>query len=118
TFAASRLLRTTRAYRVATLQPAGPPLGAAGRVVNAAFSPDGRSVALLGGPPEGASSEAKELVVWDWASGRRIWGATLPSEPRGLSYRPDSARLAVLCGGGELLLFDANDGREDLRWRA
>ena len=39
------------------------------------------------------------------AAGER-WRAALPSEPRSLSYRPDGRRLAVLCGGGELLVFD------------
>jgi eukaryotic-like serine/threonine-protein kinase len=57
-------------------------------------------------------------VVWDWASGRPRWRAALPSDPRSLCYRPDGRRLAVLCGGGELLLFDHDAGREALRWGA
>ena len=57
-------------------------------------------------------------MVWDWSSGQEGWRAALPSEPRSLSYRPDGRRLAVLCGGGELLMFDPANGREALRWQA
>jgi len=110
-------IRSTRAYRVATGRPAGPPLRPGGLIVDATFSPDGRSVATLDAR-EGSSKEGPEVVVWDWASGRQGWRAALPSEPRSLSYRPDGHRLAVLCGGGELLVFDPADGREALRWRA
>jgi WD40 repeat protein len=110
-------LRSTRAYHVATGRPAGPPLRAAGLVVDAAFSPDGRSVAFLGGL-DVTSAGVQEVVVWDWASGRSQWRAALPSHPRSLSYRPDGRLIAVLCGGGEALMFDAGSGREVRRWRA
>ena len=116
-FLRERALRSTRASRVATGRPAGPPLRPGGLIVDAAFSPDGRSVATLGAR-DGPSTEGQEVVVWDWASGRQRWRAALPSEPRSLSYRPDGRRLAVLCGGGELLVFDPDDGREALRWQA
>ena len=112
----ARALRSTRASRVATGRPAGPPLRPGGLIVDAAFSPDGRSVATLGAR-DGPSTEGQEVVVWDWASGRQGWRAALPSEPRSLSYRPDGRRLAVLCGGGELLVFDPDAGREVLRWQ-
>ena len=29
-----------------------------------------------------------------------------------MAYRPDGGRLAALCGGGELLIFDSQTGRE------
>jgi WD40 repeat protein len=109
-------LRSTRAFHVATGRPAGPPLRAAGLVVDASFSPDGRSVAFLGGL-DASSAGAEELAVWDWASGRREWRAALPSQPRSLSYRLDGRLIAVLCGGGEVLMFDAGSGREIRRWR-
>ena len=35
-----------------------------------------------------------------------------------MSYRPDGRRLAVLCGEGELVVFDSDGGHETLRWRA
>jgi WD40 repeat protein len=113
----ARALWSTRAYLIATGQPAGPPLRPGGLIVDAAFSPDGRSVATLDAR-DGKASEGQELQVWDWASGRRLWRAALPSEPRSLSYRRDGRRLAVLCAGGELLVFDPGDGREAQRWQA
>ena len=116
-FLSGRSVRSTRAYHVATGRPAGPPLRPGGLIVDAAFSPDGQSVATLDGR-EVRSNEGQAVVVWDWASGRQRWRAALPSEPRSLSYRNDGRRLAVLCGEGELLEFDTADGREALRWRA
>jgi len=112
-----RKLRSTRAYRVATGRPAGPPLRPGGLIVDAAFSPDGQSVATLAARDVGLA-EGQEVAVWDWASGRRRWRGALPSEPRSLSYQPEGRRLAVLCAGGELLVFDLGAGREALRWRA
>jgi len=113
----SLALQSTRAFYVSTGQPAGPPLRPVGRIVDAAFSPDGQSVATLGAGA-GSSKEGHEVQVWDWENGRQKWRAALPSEPRSLSYRPDGRRLAVLCGGGELVVFDPDNGRESLRWRA
>jgi WD40 repeat protein len=112
-----RVLRSTRAYRVATGEAAGPPLRPGGLIVDAAFSPDGRSVATLDARDTPAS-EGQEVRVWDWTSGQRRWRAALPSEPRSISYRPDGRRLAVLCAGGELLVFDPGEGREVLRWQS
>ncbi len=42
-------IRVTRAYHVATGQPAGPPLHSGFLIIDAVFSPDGRSVATAGG---------------------------------------------------------------------
>jgi WD40 repeat protein/serine/threonine protein kinase len=117
TFAGGRTLRSTRAYRVATGEPTGPPIRPGGPIVDAVFSPDGRSVATLDARDDRAK-EGQEARVWDWKNGERRWQAALPSEPRSVAYRPDGRRLAVLCGNGELLVFDAADGREVLRWQA
>jgi eukaryotic-like serine/threonine-protein kinase len=117
TFPPSRVLRSTRALHVATGRPAGPSLRPGGLIVDAAFSPDARSVATLSAR-DGQSPEGQDVVVWDWESGRRRWRAELPSEPRSLSFHPDGRRLAVLCGDGELLVFDAAAGREARRWQA
>jgi WD40 repeat protein len=110
-------LRSTRVYRVATGEPAGPPLRSAGLIVDAVFSPDRRSVATLDAPHPPAW-QRREVRVWDWRSGQMRWRAVLPTEPRSVSYRTDGRRLAVLCGGGQLLVFDPTDGREVLRWQA
>ena len=110
-------LASARAFRVATGQPVGPPLRPGGVIVDAAFSPDGKSVAMLS-VRVSSSTEGQEIVAWDWSSGRPGWRTKLPSDPRSLSYRRDGRRLAVLCGGGELLIFEADSGREIRRWAA
>jgi WD40 repeat protein len=115
-----RGLKSMRAYRVATGEAAGPSFRPGGMITDAAFSPDGRSVATCTAresldPP---SKEGQEVHVWDWSSGKERWRALVPSGARSLAYRPDSQRLAVLCAYGELTVFDAGAGREVLRWRA
>ncbi len=92
-------LASARAFRVATGQPVGPPLRPGGVIVDAAFSPDGKSVATLG-VRVGSSTDGREIVTWDWSSGRQAWRSSLPSDPRSLAWRRDGLRLAVLCGGG------------------
>ncbi|WP_165234154.1 WD40 repeat domain-containing serine/threonine protein kinase [Aquisphaera insulae] len=113
----NRKLRSTRVTQVATGRPAGPPLRPGGRIIDAVFSPDGRTVAAATAR-DGTPEEGQEVVTWDWARDRPIWRAMLPSDPRSLAYRPDGRRLAVLCGEGELLILDPESGRETLRWRA
>ena len=110
-------IRMTRVYHVATGQPTGPPLHSSVLIIDAVFSPDGRSVATAGARDD-QSSDGPELRLWDWVSGQELWRTALPSAPRSLAYRPDGRRIAVLCGGGELLVFDPDEGRETVRWRA
>jgi WD40 repeat protein len=113
----TRALQSTGAFRVATGDPASPSLRPGGPLVDAAFSPDGRSVATLDAR-DSKTKEGQEVRVWDWKNGQRSWRAALPSEPRSLSYRPDGRRLAVLCAGGQLIVYDAGDGRKVRRWQA
>ena len=117
TYAPSSGVQSTRPLRVSTGEPVGPALRPGGKILDATFSPDGRSVAVVNAR-HGESAEGQDVQVWDWASGRREWRGELPSEPRSLAYRPDGRRLAVLCGGGELVVFDALTGRETNRWQA
>ncbi len=116
TYSGNRALRSTRVHDVATGEPVGPSLRPGGMIVDAAFSPDGQSVATLDAP-EGDTTEGQEVRVWDWKSGQRRWRAALPSEPRSLSYHPEGRRLAVLCAGGELIVFESG-GHEVLRWQS
>src|SRR5262249_53414017 len=76
----SRLLGSTRAYRIATGKPAGPSLRPGGLIVDAVFSPDGRSVATLDAR-DAPAGEGQEVGVWDWKSGQKRWRAALPSQP-------------------------------------
>jgi WD40 repeat protein len=114
---ADRRLRSTRAHRVATGEPAGPSLRPGGLIVDAAFSPEGRSVGTLDAR-DTKTKEGQQVRVWDWSSGHKRWQKALPSDPRSLCYDPDGRRLAVLCGGGELIVFESDGGREVLRWQS
>jgi eukaryotic-like serine/threonine-protein kinase len=116
-FANNRLLRSTTAFRVADGRPAGPSIRPGGVIIDASFSPEGRSVVTVGAR-DNRSSDGQQAVVWDWASGQERWRADLPSEARSVAYRADGRRIAVLCGGGELLVFDSDSGREVRRWQA
>ncbi len=118
-------LSTTRASSLETGRPAGPGLTPGGSIVDASFAPDGRSVAILSARDriqakrrEDVSAVDPQVQAWTWSTGRQLWRAPLPSDPRSLAYRPDGTRLAVLCGGGELLLFDPASGHEVNRWQA
>ena len=115
-----RGLKSTRAYWVATGEAAGPSFRPGGMITDSAFSPDGRSVATCTAresidPP---SKDGQEVCVWDWSNGKERWRALVPAGSRGVAYRPDGKRLAVLCANGELTVFDADAGREVLHWRA
>jgi eukaryotic-like serine/threonine-protein kinase len=116
-FKPTRALQSTQVFRVTTGEPVGPALRPGGRIADAGFSPDGRSVATLAAS-NGPFAEGRAVAVYEWASGRQEWRAALPSQPRSLSYRPDGRRLAVLCGGGELVVFDTDTGREAIHWQA
>jgi eukaryotic-like serine/threonine-protein kinase len=116
-FQGESTLRGTRAFHVANGRPGGPLLRPGGLLVDAAFSPNGESMATVGARV-GAATEGQEVVLWDWKGGREGWRVTLPSDPRSLSFDRDGRRLAVLCGGGEVLIFQADTGREVLRWGA
>src|SRR5262249_7161764 len=117
TYEPYRGLRSTRAFHVATGRPAGPTLRPGGLIVDAAFSPNGRTVATLSAR-DAQTKKGQEVRVWNPTSGQRRWRVALPSEPRSLSYHPDGRHLAVLCAGGELLVFDPGAGREVQRWQA
>ena len=75
-----------------------------GRVVDAAFSPDGQRLA--------AASEDRTARVWDVATGEAvsplIW---LPDKPRKLLFAPDGARFAVGCDDGTVCIWDTASGK-------
>jgi WD40 repeat protein len=107
-------LASSRVVDVASGLPAGPALAPGALILGTAFSPDGRQVATL----SGRETKAPRLHLWDWRTGK-LWAlaVTLPSEPRGLDYRPDGACLAVYCAGGELVLVDPRHGSILRQWR-
>ena len=51
------------------------------------------------------------MQVWDWKSGRRLVGPVpMPSEPRGLAFRPDGRTLAVVCADYRVVLIRPQSG--------
>ena len=113
-YARSGRPRSIVAHRVSDVQPGGPAIQPGGVIVEAAFSPEGRSIATVSCREE-TSSTTNEVVLWDRETARAIWRILLPSAPRSLAFRPDGRRLAVLCEGGEVPIFDVLEGRETLR---
>jgi WD40 repeat protein/Flp pilus assembly protein TadD len=111
----------TRVYQADSGKPVGPWLEPGGIHLNAAFSPDGALVATASSTarsywqrnsrlfqPEG---RAGNVQIWDYRSGKRIVGPiAMPSEPRGLAFRPDGSELAVVCADYHVLLLDPKAG--------
>ncbi len=111
---------------VATGRPAAPPLEGDGLLTDAALSPDGHTAATL---HSAASSDEQRfsrllepegragcLQLWDWREGKRRFAALpMPSEPRGVTFSPDGKRVAVVCGGGQVLVTDPATGEVTMR---
>jgi|GEM_PF-6920398 len=119
-----RVLATATNYRGSTMQSTlvrsaadgssvGPPLRPGGILIDATFSPDGRHVATASArvhfEPGG---RAGNVQLWDWSRGERLFDPVpMPSEPRGLAFRPDGGSLAVVCANGLIVLLDPTTGR-------
>ena len=113
--------RETRVYDATTGEAVGPKLAPGGIVVDAAFSPDGLQVAIAAltaqTPVERDAriflpdGKAGNVQVWDWKGCRRVLGPVpMPSEPRGLAFRPDGRSLAVVCADYRVVLVDPATG--------
>jgi eukaryotic-like serine/threonine-protein kinase len=111
----------TRALNAATGQPAGPLLRSGGVIVDAAFSPDGQHVATASSAADTPAARDRvkfepdgrggNLQLWDWSTGKRMLDPIpMPTEPRGLDYRPDGRIVAVTCANGWVVLVDALSG--------
>jgi WD40 repeat protein len=111
----------TRAYRADSGKPAGPPLAPGGILLNAAFSPDGALIATASSTARTISQRNQRLFapdgkagnvqIWDWKSGKRVAGPIpMPSEPRGLAFRPDGSSVAVVCADYHVVLLDPQTG--------
>ena len=106
-------LASTHVVDVASRRPAGPELRPGDIILGAAFSPDGRQVAVI----TGRQDKKPRVHLWDWRTGTPTSPPVpLPSEPRSLSYRPDGLCLAVYCADGQLLQLDPKSGRILRQW--
>jgi WD40 repeat protein len=114
--------KQVRVYEAESGKAAGPILDPGGIVIDAAFNPEGTRVASASLTAQ-TTKERKERIflpegkagniqIWNWKSGERVAGPVpMPTEPRGLAYRPDGKTLAVVCADYRVLLLDPKDGR-------
>ncbi|HUE69361.1 MAG TPA: protein kinase [Pirellulaceae bacterium] len=113
--------RTTQVGRVGEQAPISPPLDGGGLINGAAFSPDGRELAVLASLSEFADQHDEnsikwqrqpgQITFWDWRSGKQNREPLqTPSEPAGAEFSPDGESVAVACAGGHVLLLDSSDG--------
>jgi WD40 repeat protein len=68
-----------------------------------ALSPDGRLIA--------ATTDARELVAWDTASGRELWKFHAPDVPTIPSFSPDGRMVATGAFDGKVYVFESRSGR-------
>lgn len=95
-----------------------------------AFSPDAKRVAVAyrGKPvrtklPDGrtrfSTEEACPVAIWDLASGKRLWTATVEGNWPEVAYAPDGSKVAAVSsvwqGPSRVWVWDAATGREAAR---
>ncbi|HZF13519.1 MAG TPA: WD40 repeat domain-containing protein [Thermoanaerobaculia bacterium] len=93
-----------QAWDVATRQPASPPLGGTGAVLDAEWSPEGGRIAT-------ASSDGT-AAVWDVATGRPL-ASTLhhQSQINSIRFSPDGRRVVTASADGTAQIWDAATGQ-------
>ena len=84
---------------------AKPPQAAPIRTI--AFSPDGKSLAVGGGPKDGTG----QVTLWDIAVRTPVWQAPLPRGAYSLAFAPDGRTLAVSFLQPDVRLLDAATGK-------
>jgi eukaryotic-like serine/threonine-protein kinase len=93
-----------------TGKPAGPTIGLDGSLVDSCVCAGDRSVAIAT-----ADGTKGSLRICDIATGRDLMPPRpLPSAPCSVAARPGETQVAVLCEGGEFLLFNAGDAAPGL----
>ncbi|MBC8870724.1 MAG: tetratricopeptide repeat protein [Planctomycetes bacterium] len=114
---------STQVFELATGEAAGATLETAGLLNGAAFSPDGRCVVTLSSDKESLAKrgwmdvhldrDKGWIEFWNWRTGKQqLDPLEAPSEPKGAAFSPDGKILVVVCGGGQVLLVDAESGEQ------
>ncbi len=114
-----RTHRNAQVYRPGTGEAVGPELVPAGKLLEAAWSPDGNSVITLAA----AKGHVGSLIdVWDWRSGKRdrpsiqievAPAGTMNMERDALAVHPEGDRAAFIAAGGSVVVIDF---RERPKW--
>lgn len=116
-------LQTAQVYRVSDGEAVGLPLRFRGTLCDAAFSPDGNTLATIWA--KGGPGVWGHLVFWNWRTGS-ISGEPIemPAGPRSLAWQPHGNSVAVLCHSGRVVLVDSETREKDKinlsgpRWEA
>ena len=99
-----------RISSVLTGLPAGPEISLPANLVDSCMCADNRTVAAVSADDKGGW-----LSLHDVSTGEAVSDAKrLPGSPRSVAARPASPQVAVLCAGGELLVFDSRSGESVL----
>jgi serine/threonine protein kinase/WD40 repeat protein/tetratricopeptide (TPR) repeat protein len=99
-----------RVLRASTGEPAGPVIALRGQLVDSCVCADNRTVAAVS-----EENGSGWLSLNDVATGKALTPPkSLPGAPRSVAARPSSTQVAVLCAGGELLVFDSRSGEKVL----
>jgi len=86
-------------------------IGLSERVQSLAFSPDGKTLAVVGGDP----GRFGEVQLWDVAKRKlRFSVLTTYDTLYGVSWSPDSSKVAFGCGDNTLRAIDATTGKQVL----
>jgi WD40 repeat protein len=86
-------------------------VGLAERIQSVAFSPDGKSLAVAGGSP----GRFGEVQVWDVAKKKLRYSVSVTYDTLyGVSWSPDSSKIAFGCADNSIRAIDAGSGKQIL----
>jgi WD40 repeat protein len=86
-------------------------VGLSERVQSLSFSPDGKSLAVVGGSP----GRFGEVQVWDVAKKKLNYSVSVTYDTLyGVSWSPDSSKIAFGCADNSIRAIDASAGKQIL----
>jgi WD40 repeat protein/serine/threonine protein kinase len=101
-----------RIWNARTGEPIGAPLVHGSDILRLSFSPDGGSLATVGGDGfyERTPIPRGDIHLWDVATGQSRWRQSVSSVVTAVAFSPDGKRLVIGTVGGEVTLWDAATG--------